>query len=555
MINCSLEQRKYIVEIDLPDDITDLEYRVYVNDRNKLLFLGKPKHFTNKFDVDCTDWIEQYVRDQYKNEIVVPGCVVYVDFKYTDVDGGRITTTKQLEYTPEYIGISKYKDIKYSVRGLVPVSFKGIASVFNNSTDFPKGMVIYPIPYYKCDLTVTQRPGIPGRIFKDVQFCFDPFTSLDVLPYGYGYYKYNLMSDKVSMTQNQFETLYYPFFNNNVMKKLDLDRLKKDSTLSGLYNPPKLYWKDPLGTIPYSNYYQKLAEYDYNKVIEPIKYIGFDTLSETIDINNFSLVIDMYEIYRKYNSGYFNDIRYLIQSHPDYTYKGVTYSGFSGAELCGVGFKCMFIYSGCSYSPFQNSVGLYSEEWTTPRYFESLYSAEDINSNGTAYLLLINSGFTMPYSQTKNLQTVDRNGSTTTETNEVVVPLIVKNKAIKGKTTNVLDKTTYMDKYGDTHNSKTDNRFEIECYVDPSFLSYKNGSDGVETNYDYNYEKVMLALQNAQQTFLCFDGTNVRISGFPNLNQIGYVEGRVKDVEKIETNSNYTSNRQLSYKIVFEVYN
>ena len=82
--------------------------------------------------------------------------------------------------------------------------------------------------------------------------------------------------------------------------------------------------------------------------------------------------------------------------------------------------------------------------------------------------------------------------------------------------------------------------------MDPCWFS-------VTTGDDLEYEKLFLALQNSKITTL--DLVNVTISGIEFGSNIEQLIGRVKDIEKIETYSSYSTDKKVpSYKITFEVY-
>ena len=144
---------------------------------------------------------------------------------------------------------------------------------------------------------------------------------------------------------------------------------------------------------------------------------------------------------------------------------------------------------------------------------------------------------------------------------QIRVPLQLSGLTLVGKTINNLEKITYIDRYGDTHNGSLTNHYELEVYVDPEWLN-------VKTNNDLYYEMVMLALQNSQKTTLCGVGeggfTPLNISGIdmsyhvvtraPARREIE-VEGRVKDVQKVETYSSYSTQKKLpTIKVTFEIY-
>lgn len=129
----------------------------------------------------------------------------------------------------------------------------------------------------------------------------------------------------------------------------------------------------------------------------------------------------------------------------------------------------------------------------------------------------------------------------------VKIPLSFTNNLLDGKTINHLEKVNYIDKYGDSHNGSLTNHYELECYVDPCWLN-------VKTKDDFEYVKVALALQGSKKTALY--GMGVGISGMSvDTHNVFYIEGKVKDIEQIETYSSYSTNKRVpSYKITFEIY-
>lgn len=130
----------------------------------------------------------------------------------------------------------------------------------------------------------------------------------------------------------------------------------------------------------------------------------------------------------------------------------------------------------------------------------------------------------------------------------VTIPLSVDNGLLVGKTSNLLDKVTYMDKYNNTHNGSLTNGYEVECYIDPCWLK-------VTTGNDLEYEKVILALQNAKTTNLYLED-DIKISGMDFTSYTGTaIEVRVKDVEKVDTYSSYSTSKRIpTYKITLEIY-
>jgi len=132
----------------------------------------------------------------------------------------------------------------------------------------------------------------------------------------------------------------------------------------------------------------------------------------------------------------------------------------------------------------------------------------------------------------------------------VNIPLVITNELLAGKTINKLDKVTYMDRYGYTYNGSMTNSYEVECFIDPCWLKMSTGND-------MEYEKVILALQNAKKTVLFLNMTaesNNRISGMELYDTGLGLEVRVKDIEKIETYSSYSTSKKIpSYKLTLEI--
>ena len=141
------------------------------------------------------------------------------------------------------------------------------------------------------------------------------------------------------------------------------------------------------------------------------------------------------------------------------------------------------------------------------------------------------------------------------------VPLMLRGNTLVGKTINNIEKVTWTDRYGDVHNGSLTNKYELECFIDPCWLS-------VKTNGDLEFEKVQLALQSARKTVLkgCGEGgfTPLLISGMETETRTGggsiaradiSMECRVKDVKKVETYSAYSQNKKVpTYRITLEIY-
>lgn len=171
-----------------------------------------------------------------------------------------------------------------------------------------------------------------------------------------------------------------------------------------------------------------------------------------------------------------------------------------------------------------SSVQSYYINWTPTEIFLPI----PVLGDQYAYLTLTNSGFMF-----------------STSPGIVQIPLSFTNGVLDGKTINKLDKVTYMDRYGDYHNGGLTNHYELECFIDPCWMS-------VVTGDDLEYEKVMMAMQNSPLTTLVLKG--VGISGMKTTTTVS-MNCKVKDIEKIETYSSYSVSKRIpSYKITIEVY-
>lgn len=132
------------------------------------------------------------------------------------------------------------------------------------------------------------------------------------------------------------------------------------------------------------------------------------------------------------------------------------------------------------------------------------------------------------------------------------IPVKTYNGYVVGKTINNIEKTTYIDRNGNSHNGGVVNNYEIECYLDSDALNVTS------KNNDMIYEKVIMALQSAGVFWLSL-GEGVNIKGLDRDNYGNNrldLLGRVKDIEKVELYSTYsTTNKVPSLKITFEIYN
>ena len=243
------------------------------------------------------------------------------------------------------------------------------------------------------------------------------------------------------------------------------------------------------------------------------KYIVKPTIPDGTQVVNYTVIIDQEVIYvgksRYFGGDYEVDCSDFIES----------YIAKSSTNVSSVSVVVNFTYDDdptvhalvCGWAPYV------------------LNLPEPAAAAPFVYLILTNCGFLM-------------DGGVS-----VKIPLSHTNNMLDGKTINHLEKVNYIDRYGDSHNGSMTNHYELECYVDPCWLD-------VKTKDDFEYVKVALALQGAKSTALY--GMGVGISGMNVDTSTGfYMEGKVKDIEQIETYSSYSTDKKVpSYKITFEIY-
>ena len=152
---------------------------------------------------------------------------------------------------------------------------------------------------------------------------------------------------------------------------------------------------------------------------------------------------------------------------------------------------------------------------------------------GSCQLVLYNSGFVNYGSSSQPLK----------------IKILTFRGRVIGKVTNNLDKTDYMDRYGDKHNGSITNKMEVECYVDPDWYHINN-------NNMVFYNQLMTAMQCAKKSVLGPpSGSVCSIQGFTFTGGGTTLDGRVKNVEKVDIYSSYNVNQKVpTMKITFEVY-
>lgn len=523
MINCSVNRGKYIIKVTPADTVDTIVYAVSVNSMTTI-FQGKTSYFGGGFEVDCSDWIEQWINKQTKTGIVHINCTVTVVFSYYTEGSLATTEMKSINYFPDVVDA-----LSPMQSGIICGGANGYPPIIDDTvTNYLATVAIYPIYFFK------MRCKIDGVDFFDDNVMFDPTcTTPTLIEPGEKVYRYDTFDDPTNEWTGVKDNLF----------------IHCEPALSLPLAGPKIVFHDDTGKV---NCIDFAGLYDilYNMpTIDPFTYTEFADYEES-KVWSYNTLLRYAE--SEFKSNYTSNAKkYIDHIQPNTTYilsvdadhPNIRTMSEISFELTGYGYKTMMLYT--------NIDGLYPSTYDVGIFTSDYVSCVSMNPDcPVANIILLNSGFAVTTNDTfENIVEF----STVTPTDQVqmsdaptdiVLPLKVRNGQIVGKTVNNLEKTTYMDRYGDTHNSVMTNSYEIECYIDPEWLIVGTGSD-------LTYEKLMLACQNAQKTYLASTAT---ISGIES-NGSFMLEGRIKDIEHIETYSSYNTNHKIpSYKITFEVY-
>lgn len=531
MINTNRSRSKYIIPVDVPSGTERIEYKVMINstDEDDVIFVGQSKYFGNKYELEIGDWINNYIEEQYENDLTCPWMYLRINI-YFYVDNSASMKSITFPWQPETIDITKPD---YEV-GIVGGTGTGIAEVMKSSANYPYMMAIYPTFYFRINGTFKESGStLPPRPIRDALCLFDP--NLEWYPDNIkkDTYKYTAMSEELEgdVTEDEWDEDVRDDFHNWVVEQTN-PQILKDAD-SPLYYSPKFIVELP--TRPEVTLKKLFLDHFVDRnmpKIEPIYFKQFTSKDEVASLNDFFFSYSEQKL-----DNYFDTyVKTWVQDLENslYTFVNGDMLKINTIDRVGYGYKVIISYRG--EGSFTNKWGLVSQE-----YIVGSIKGEDECYSAT--LSLVNSGFVFGTESFKNEVTFDLNQHTTTKPTTITIPLKVKNGMLVGKTINNIDKITYMDRYGDTHNASITNHYELECYIDDDWL-------GTLTGNDINFEKLELAMQAAQKTYLC---TNAKISGMDGGDTM--IEGRVKDVQKIETYSSYhTGNKIPSYKITFEIY-
>lgn len=481
MINLTNKQKRYVVTPTVPDGTVYIDYYVYWGQPNTPIYSGKSRFF-GEFEIDLTDWVE-WVYSKYNGTGVMTyyGDLI-VDFVFIDEDG------------TEHQG----PEDRYTV----PVTKDDPMVAYEPSV---KGVVDIEAP-----LNTNLKPGIPvggkpqlvdsyGVWVYPVFFLENIYDGrkamLDTLCLAntYGEHSYNVNIGEFWTTDSEFakNSLEFTYDIINLLDSYDAT-YAEDHFFNGF--EPTIWFEDGNREVYTS------AGFAY----PPLAYFwdmeDYDTPSE----GHYSYILK-----QPYS------IRFTEEQMREWYNRYITLDIRSDYRLDGFGFSVVYIYP--QYLRQQG-------DGNNPMRIDYHLAGRAFPEGDCPWfnLLLINS---------------DLNG-------DINVPLAVTNSVLRGKTVNNLDKISFMDRYGDTHNASISNSYELECYVDPDWLKTSTGND-------LGYEAVMAAMQSARKTLLI--GT-AKISGM-RTDDLTMLNCRVKDVEKVETYSRYNGTHRVpSLKITIEIY-
>lgn len=527
MINCSTKRGKYIVDCTPGTDTIDaISYTVTVNNGSAPIFQGSTKYFGGTYEVDCSDWIESYLADQSDFGITPIHCELYLLFRQYSNGSEHITLGRTIKWYPDTLTLPTPDQMGIYCAGYT--GFPG-SNVIGYWDGHAEAVSVYPLYFF------TMSYKIDGVDYVDDNVMWDPngVVGKDILlESGESTYFYTVIPNDNSQKD---------YVKDDVIDEVHPDNVH--TYLSSYVRLPRLLFHDG-DTVNIIRMEDIYSSYSGMPEIEPIFTANYDSWSDSKKMFGYNgfLRYSKDELDQNYQNevlSYINMVNsvgtYILladAAHPE----NRTMTNIH-VELKGYGFKTMMLFNETSGLP-----GLTDDYCVFTSEYVSCYSTADCPK---ANIVLFNSDFANTTNTTfMNNKSFNTEQQSSDAPVDIIVPLLIKSGKVVGKTVNNLDKTTYIDRYGDMHNSITTNKYEIECYVDPDWLSVTSGND-------LNYEKLMLAIQNAKRSFFC---STAPISGMDCTSEY-VMEGRVKDIEKIETYSSYNTNKRVpTYKITFEVY-
>lgn len=599
MINCSNKRRRYIITQEVPDETQTISYEVSI--QGVSLYSGYTKWFGGDFELDLTDWIEDYWKKNEGN----PQNNIKVDFTFDD---NVLQTTSQTVFFD--------KEVLRANEPSTPAC--GYFNLTLKNSDFKREGLGWD--------EYIEHPAYDEEFERD-------YNALEIKPADYmvqGYPGYYLSGNGTSSQNNVLSRyffddsgeyywtgyLYNPTINDQkgpVSMKFDSatrtwrPETKYNSpgyaivkiTYSGstdIYRIPNGYgsqwskWSSTTQTwgslenIRYIN--DSFSLKTFNLYPERIFNFGNYTFVQTNSLSESPNVVHFITQYwsttqgQSFPTGYsylFQDGHLFKQGNTNYIYaNGNIFKITNTLSQLNLTFETQITGTGISLKVLDDRHIIVRSNEGFDRLLKSgntWIRAAVVTTGSPLYQTGVNSiikfgGKTYtPANDTSGRRLVLDSYATyhdapwteyvhhdawtevihhgSTVSYDITLPLKVQNGVLVGKTTHKLDKITYIDRYDDKHNSEASNRIELECYIDDEWLRTLTGDDSL-------YTKIMAATQSAKETLLTGNAT---ISGLQMISQNTSLYCRVKDIEKIETHYRYnTTNRVPSLKLTIELY-
>lgn len=500
---------EYVARVTPPQGTETIEYRIWING-TEMVYVGKSGYFGGEYEIDYSDWVEQYRNREGKLKDLT--CSIVIDFTFTgDLVDEYYGPTDTITMTYESGVIAPYgfnKAGSYSVRKPTQygvISGGVVGDVFNRENNHVETIAIFPVFKF-----FIRRDGEEGWGVLDTHY-FGRNPYVDDPTDQVGFFHLEHMIARGTWTWDDL----YPAFKEEVLHLGRIGELYLN--IPPLYDSPRLI-SEEFGMINVDRYYGMKTGITPAPPIFYKEY-GYQIEGKSIESQVFNFTNEeLMDYYYDYIAPYV---------------RAIQLSGGYDLTLRGVAFKTFTLYG--EEPAF--------DEFQSPTVGIGLINQMIPSECSTAHLVLCDCGYTIGQTRFPHFDVVAEEFKESFLPSSVIVPLKVKNNMLAGKTINNLDKTTYIDRYGNTHNASMTNTWELECYIDPDWILLFSG-------YDYEYEDIMLACQNAKTSYITLE--NVQVSGCTG---VGPVKGRVKDIEKIETHSSYSNNKKVpTYKITFECY-
>ena len=327
MINFSTDRGKYIIEkTPAPESNIDaITYTVSLN--NTTIFQGSSKYFGGKYEVDCSDWIEQWIVKQSNEGNNPIHCNLYLLFRFY-VDGdNRITIGAEKNWYPEILNMDTPNQIGMICGGSAGYPRPGQIGDWEG---YATSVAVYPLFFFRMSCK------IDGKDFYDDNVMWDP-NGINTVSMNSGESKYSYTVFDASGSGNDI-------VNDSMIMEYQPSVI--GSQMSSIFGGPKLTFHDgdQINTINFSQIYSSVS---LMPDIEPLfskEYTSYSEVSAQWGWNSF-LRYSEEELKDNYTDNvetYINKLMEGTYTLPaDATHSTTrTMTDFS-LELVGYGYKTM----------------------------------------------------------------------------------------------------------------------------------------------------------------------------------------------------------------------